>query len=317
MIRYLSVVLFASIFLSLPSWAFQGASQFSRQSGRMLVKQSRNFDRNFGTNSGQRFTPIKLERSTTENFKLDKPYFYGKYIAERRQMDYKYYRNYNLERQLEQDQIIDKCVALPKVKFDGCLEFCTSQRTKNKLILSCGPMGVGKSTVLRQLEAVRHIEVQQPIWLDSDLIKIDVPEYEEYHRFDLPTAATQLHEESAFLQELAFRHSLTLSRDIISDQSMRNVEFMEAFLTYVRREFPGYDLELICVTGNRDEIFERAKRRAQEVGRHVPDYHIEDSIRRCPEAAKKLNYLFNRVRVYDNRDGKSPELISETTNKFE
>ena len=182
--------------------------------------------------------------------------------------------------------------------------------SKPRLIFTAGPMGAGKTTLINKLASKNQLDLNHFIWIDPDRIKNDLPEYSLFRKLDLRTAATRVHMESIYLQEILFWEALDQRKNVILDRSFKGTEWHRSLIQLIRQDYPEYTLEAIEVHSNRETLYRRLQIREEREGRHVPESLVELSIRECPKTMNALRSLFDRVQEFDN-SGNEPLLLSD------
>lgn len=179
------------------------------------------------------------------------------------------------------------------------------------LIFTAGPMGAGKSTVIRYLHGQNVIDLKRFVWIDPDEIKKKLPEFEHYLKEDPITAASKVHKESVYLQEVIFNEALQQNKNIILDRAFRGVEWHRQLIEGIRSHFPQYSIEVYQVEATREIIYKRLKEREEKTGRYIPKEIVDDSIINSPKTIAELQYLFDKIYLYDNNT-EIPVLIKVT-----
>ena len=100
----------------------------------------------------------------------------------RKGLDYTYHKNYNLERQLLQDKIISSLIDSSHI-VDVNGYHCTTP-TQPWLVFTAGPMGAGKSWVIKRLMERGVFPLMAFVGVDPDVIRRYLPEWEEYVKTD-------------------------------------------------------------------------------------------------------------------------------------
>jgi hypothetical protein len=137
--------------------------------------------------------------STEENYRDNDAPFVGKYAEVRSQLDYTYHSKYNVNRQLQQDLIIDKF--LETVIFDGH-EVCTKP-SHPWLVFTAGPMGVGKGHTVNWLNSKGLFPLQSFVNVDPDKKRHLLPEFPIYNKMNSLTAGYRTQKEVGYIAEVS------------------------------------------------------------------------------------------------------------------
>ena len=229
-----------------------------------------------------------LDQSTADLYKSDDLVFVGDFIESRSKVDFRYHSNYQIERQLFQDHIIHKYLRFGKPV------------DSPKIIFTAGVMGVGKGHILKKMERLEQINLQDYLWIDSDQLKDELPEMNIYINLDPKTAGTKVHKESGFIQEIILSEALKQNKNIIVDGSLTSLIRHKMLFESIHRDYPHYTIEIIYVMADLGKIQERIQKRGEETGRFVPMEKVEYAYHQIPKTVESLTPLVSRVLVIDN-----------------
>jgi predicted ABC-type ATPase len=169
-----------------------------------------------------------------------------------------------------------------------------------------GGTASGKSTML----AASHSQAADSVHIDPDAIKAKLPEYQQMKARGDHRAASYVHEESSLLAreittEAQKRHyNLTLDGTGDSDYAKLAGKVSSA-------RAAGYQTTGKYVTTDTDEAIRRARARAGETGRMVPEpvmREIHASVSGAYRQAAQQN-LFDHTELWDN-NGSAPQMIA-------
>jgi adenylylsulfate kinase-like enzyme len=233
--------------------------------------------------------------------------------ASRSKLDYKYHKNPKLERQQYQDVVLSRVL---DVDDDLGSEDNESSKSRSKesieqrpfLVYTAGPMGVGKSYVLSQLHQRGIFPLEHFVKIDPDMLKSELPEMAGYLQHDAESAATKLHKESTQMSDVLFEHALAENRNVLVDGSLRDVDWYNQLFRRVRHEFPQYTLIIIYVSASADTIKARARKRAENSGRTVPEDLLQETIDQVPISVRALAPLTDHTYEITNDDNEEMEL---------
>lgn len=213
----------------------------------------------------------------------------SKYGAIRAGLDAGYHGTYSLSRQAQQDALLAD--ALQGVEGGRETPWC---------VFTAGAMGSGKSHVFEHLVDRGILPLQGVQILDPDMFKAALPEWRGYLARDPLRAGFHTRRESGYLLEVAQEHALRDRRHIWVDGSLRDGEWYSGEFERIRREHPTYKIAIVHVVATRSAVLQRAERRAEITGRHVPVSEIDDSITRVPRSVELLRTHCDFLAVVDN-----------------
>jgi predicted ABC-type ATPase len=237
-----------------------------------------------------------LEPKANNNSSL--PIFFGQYIEFRKSLDYTYFDVYSEERQKFQDIIINR-------HLEGKKSY-----THPWLISLCGPFGVGKSHLLKTFK-ILNIQKEDAVYIDPDKIKYELPEAKQFIKTDPINAGSILHKESTFIalliQNISFQHSYI----IISDGSLRNVDWYKKYFKNVRERYSHYKLGIIKVNASLETILERCKKRGKETGRIISENLIKEIYYQIPQSYDILKkYMDINIEINNENENGNPIITS-------
>ncbi|KAL7572069.1 hypothetical protein ACA910_001716 [Epithemia clementina (nom. ined.)] len=249
--------------------------------------------------SCQRFTVFK---STEDNHCSDDREFYGRFANIRKMLDYGYHKNYTFERQRFQDAVIQHFLQLVSITDkDGYV--CTTP-TEPWIVFTAGPMGAGKSYTMRRLVQEGRFPLVAFVNVDPDELRRMLPEYHLYARLAPELAGDLTRKEAGFLAELLTLAGLQAGKNVLVDGSLRDSKWYEKYFAQLRKEFPVLRLAIIQVTAPKETILARAKARAEETGRVVPDKLLLEAYEQVPRSVAILQDLVDyHAELHNPADG--------------
>ena len=213
-----------------------------------------------------------------------------------------YCRNgeYSEERQKLHDSIVSKIVEQSGKPKQGEKPLC---------ILFGGGSASGKSTI-------RRLMVQPDLdengikmgTVDSDDIKSELPEYQEFQKQDVNSAAFRTHQESADIVDEAIDALVYHQRNFIYDGTMKNPYKYKRIIQNLKDA--GYEVRVVGADVPLNEAIKRSEMRARKEGRNVPRSIIEGSHRGFSSAFSEIAELADDYELYDN-SGEFPVLIKD------
>jgi hypothetical protein len=232
---------------------------------------------------------VLVEISTAENYKANDFNFYGRFAAERKNMDYTYHVNYIKSRQIKQDEIIEsylKNAYITDRNGDICL-----QSTQPWIVFTAGAMGSGKSHTLRYLSQQNLFPLKSFVWVDPDDIRHKFPEFNSYVETHPEMAGELTRSEAGYLSELLTTAALKQGRNVLVDGSLRDSDWYKLYFEELRELYPNLRIGILYVTAPRAEVFKRAETRSKITGRVVPKETIELALRQVPTSVRVLQPL--------------------------
>ena len=179
-----------------------------------------------------------------------------------------------------------------------------------RIIFLTGPIGVGKTYTFDKLVQAGYLDPGDFLRLDADRIKDSIPEYAQLKATDPETAATRVHAESGYIQELAMLRGLRDRKNLVVEGSLLNTIYYQALMTQIRKSHPEYILEIVNVGGDVEQIREQARRRAYADGRVEPADKLERTISGATFAALSLEPWVDRFVTVDNSAPDGPNVLS-------
>ena len=258
---------------------------------------------------GMDLSGICWTASTRENHAcpIDSPE-YGRFtepFAEiRARLDHAYHGHYTLRRQAVQDALIKNVLDMvPR-----------TVRARPWVTFTAGAMGAGKSHTMAWLFDQGIFPLCDIVHIDPDLFKTALPEWDGYVQHDPLSAGFHTRHESGLCCEIAQERAMTLSNHIWIDGSLRDGGWYVKVFEHIRSRFPRYRIAIIHVVADEAIVLERAMKRGELTGRHVPEEEIRDSMHRVPEAVAQLAPLAEFVATIDS-SGEEPLLTQWVCNE--
>ena len=196
--------------------------------------------------------------STEDNYQSSSASFFGPYAHLRKTLDYTYHKNYNRERQMLQDAIINETLNRVQVVDATSGEVCTTP-TEPFLVFTAGAMGAGKSYTLRKLQEKGRFPLSAFVIVDPDEIRQMFPEYSLYVTQNPAKAGEMTRKEAGYIVEILTLAALQAGKNVLVDGSLRDWEWYSTYYDRLREEFPSSKIALLHVVAPREAIFARAK----------------------------------------------------------
>lgn len=150
--------------------------------------------------------------------------------------------------------------------------------------------------------------------VSPDRIKRFLPEYGIYLKNDEKNVGRMLRTEVGFLCEIIVWEILFSTNICLwFDTSLRHGVFFENMFNNIHLRFPSYKIALLNIQCDPKIVFERARKRIQITGRHVPESDIQQSIDQVPKSMQLLKDLADVVihidNSFDSTFHKTPNLL--------
>lgn len=209
---------------------------------------------------------------------------------------------YTKERQKLHDSIVAKIIESSGKPKKGEKPLC---------ILLGGGSASGKSTIRRAViqEDLDENKIKAGT-VDSDDIKLELPEYTEFQKQDVSSAAFRIHQESSDIVDEAIDSLIYEQRNFIYDGTMKNPRKYKKIIKNLKDA--GYEVRVIGADLPIDEAIKRSEIRARREGRNVPRSIIEGSHRGFAASFSEIAELADDYELYDN-SGDFPVLIKDKT----
>eukprot|EP00931_Biecheleriopsis_adriatica_P006688 TRINITY_DN108051_c0_g1_i1.p1 TRINITY_DN108051_c0_g1~~TRINITY_DN108051_c0_g1_i1.p1 ORF type:complete len:1108 (+),score=173.82 TRINITY_DN108051_c0_g1_i1:48-3371(+) len=232
-------------------------------------------------------TPLNDDSKYTDHFK-----------DIREKCDESYHGIYTKARQEWQDEEIQKTLDVGK------------KSATPWLIYTCGPMGVGKSYVLKWLEAQGYFPLMKTIvHIDPDQFKYKMPEFEKY---SCESRGTKCHKESAYMMEIAQEAAMKQQFDIWVDGSLKDAKWYCQQFQDIRDTYPHYRIAIFYINAKEEVILKRVEDRKVKEGRGVPPELVKQSMVSMDKTLNTLTPHCDFVARIMN-DGRFPTLQAVET----
>mmetsp|Transcript_11176 Transcript_11176/g.13220 ORF Transcript_11176/g.13220 Transcript_11176/m.13220 type:complete len:380 (+) Transcript_11176:62-1201(+) len=230
-------------------------------------------------------------KSTAEVYASDCLTFLPKYAAARGKLGYKYHTNPVLQRQALQDEIIEKMLNKGVVS------------ARPWVIFTAGAMGAGKSWCMRQLSKKGYFNNTCFVFIDPDQIRRQLPEYAGYVQTCDLTAGVRTQAECGLISQVALEEALEAQKNVLVDGSLRDHEWYKQYFADIRRRHPKRRIAILHVIADRETVYKRAEKRAQQTGRVIPLSRLDEAIAQVPKSVNKLRPLVDYCATIDNNGG--------------
>ena len=218
-------------------------------------------------------------------------------------MDMEYHSVYSNVRSQLHDEIVNSY-------------FINKQVFKEKrLIFTAGCYGSGKGHVLRLMDRLKKINLDNFIHVDPDKIRVLLPEYVQYLQEDPWNAGYKTNKEAGYIAELIQLHALMNGYNLIIDGSMKDFVWYKQYIEWIKKTFPNYMISIIYVETSWVKILERNLKRSQETKRCIPHEFLESVFIESKKSLSTLMSGKNTNIIYSiyivHNDDNDKELINE------
>lgn len=170
-------------------------------------------------------------------------------------------------------------------------------------VLLGGGSNAGKSFLSKML-----LDEGGFVFIDSDEIKLHIPEYEEYQQTESSAAAQYVHDESSDISAILLEESIHKNLAIVYDGTMKNTQKYENIINELKRN--KYTVTMLIADVSVVKAIERNKVRYEETGRMVPESDLIESHQGIPHSFIALKDLVDEYFIY-NTSGEKPILIAK------
>jgi hypothetical protein len=239
--------------------------------------------------------------STEELHRSQDMSFYGNYTDIRSCLDYSYHSNYNEQRQIFQNSLVEKMIEEHLMSDTPQQNSCsssssilgtsTAKSSHNPwIVFTAGAMGAGKSHSIRALHNANRFPLERFLLVDPDEIRRMLPEFEMYLNQHPELAGEKTRKEAGLIAEILTQVALNLGLNVLVDGSLRDAHWYENYFAELRRSHGGQGLRIgiLHVTAPREAIFQRAQMRSEMTRRVVPQHTLEETLRQVPWSVEIL-----------------------------
>jgi dephospho-CoA kinase len=203
----------------------------------------------------------------------------------RKKLDYSYHENYDRYREQMQDDMLRKLIQKNNIIFPD-----HSIIKPNWLIMTAGPMGSGKSTLIKELIQSEYFQLDSPVRIDMDELRDLLPQSYALRANDPQKYVELTQIESGTLSELFLQIALSCQRNVILDSSMMNLDWQKGYLQSLKRDYPLLVICILHVSAEPSLIRRRVSSRNQGTSRFTPQKKVEESIRRLNDWKNFLSF---------------------------
>lgn len=195
-------------------------------------------------------------------------------IDEARQtVDKNYHMTYSPEREEVQNAIVYEILNISALGQE-CEIPCNQW-----MIMTAGPMGGGKSTILQHLMTKEVQELNTLIVIDMDRIRDLLPESEMLKTTDPMDFGTLTQKEAGYISEICVHVALSLHKNIVVDGSLLNLDWHVTYIQSLQQRLPSLITIILHVTSKKNIIRQRVKHRALITGRGIPSKVLREAFK--------------------------------------
>lgn len=185
-----------------------------------------------------------------------------------------------------------------------------------KAILLGGGSGAGKSTIVDKFMFNYESASAKDdfVYIDSDQIKLHIPEYHEYKgNDDVVLAAFYVHEESSDIVTQLIEICVQQKYSFIYDGTMSWKPYYDQLIALLEQHH--YFIQGAFVDIEEEIAVQRMYARGLDTGRFVPEDIVRESNRKAPITYHAIQHKFSISSIYNNSF--EPELIYYRREKVE
>lgn len=172
----------------------------------------------------------------------------------------------------------------------------SGQKNPTATILA-GGAGSGKTYVYQKFYG--KID-KNSVYINSDDIKQQLPEYDKYIKKDYISAAHKVHEESSYISKLLINEAIENKYHVTIDTTLSNMTKAKKLIADLKKQ--GYDIKLVFVDVPPNKAAYSAQKRGADTKRWVPRKVVYQSNINSRKVVKHLieNKLISKYAWFDN-----------------
>ena len=253
-----------------------------------------------------------FSKSTAANRAGSAGAYGGPHAEVRATLDYGWHTNPTRARQAVQDAIVEGILAKAS---------CAADDGRPWLVFTAGPMGAGKTHLLRWLCAQGIVDTSRFVLTDVDRVRRLLPEWHALLAHDPNTAGEMTQKESGLVVEVAQAAALARGLPLIIDGCLRDVDWWRGYIERIRTHqaltlplAQRHRIAIWNVVVSDHVAFARAARRAAVSGRVVPRHVLAAAIEQVPRSVAALTPLVDVVTTFctDDDSPLPPRLVGCT-----
>jgi len=195
------------------------------------------------------------------------------------------------------DEWTSSRVKLHKKIVDNFFKNKVADQKRPTAVILAGGTGSGKTYVYQKFYG--KID-ENSVYINSDDIKQQLPEYSKYIKKDYKSAAHKVHGESSYLSKVLIHDAIENKYHITIDTTLSKQQKAEKLIRDLKKR--GYDIKLVFVDVPPDKAFYSAQKRGVDTKRWVPREVVYKSNINSRKVVKHLikNKLISKYAWYDN-----------------
>jgi predicted ABC-type ATPase len=167
-------------------------------------------------------------------------------------------------------------------------------------IMTMGGPSSGKSSLVRSEEGPGARLLSNSVPVDADLIKEELPEYDEALRASARDAAKMVHAESAFIMGEIRDQAVAERKNVVIDGTGSNAPAYKALIQRLKGN--GYHVVLVMPHVEKETALERGRERAEKEGRWVPEHIYDDAYENVPGNFMDIQEEVDEAYLFDTND---------------
>eukprot|EP01134_Creolimax_fragrantissima_P001169 CFRG1169T1 len=229
----------------------------------------------------------------------------------RRSIDYNYHKHYQGKRRILQNNIVSALTVSVVEDMETPGLYCERPEAQ-WLIFTAGPMGAGKTHVLKWMWTEGYFPLHSFVHVNSDRIRTMLPEYTGYVTRDQPSAGDNTNKEAGFIAELLLGAAMLDGRNVIVDGSLKSWEWHKSIIKQLRIRYgESLQIGIIYIWASEKMVKQRALEREKKTGRHIPSATLLSAIDKVPVSVEHLRESVDVVfSIMNDENGKPPKLVS-------
>jgi len=252
--------------------------------------------------------------STEDNYSTDEMDFYGPYSHIREALDYTFFKNYRKERQWIQDSIIETIV---KSSSTRSVIDCFTVPVNPWIVFFLGVYAVGKTRCIKELEKKGRLVLTSSVYIDSDIIKVHLPEYTLYAGVHRKKLDDLLWKEIFYISQIATFAALQAGRNIIVNYKSSWLDRVQSFVKQVRTSYTIHKIALMHVNADPEVVFEWAKKKKTSQGQIYVEIDSEIEMKKLAKEIKAIKIYTDYYCKLYNSPGNDIQIKNETWENFE
>jgi hypothetical protein len=163
------------------------------------------------------------------------------------------------------------------------------------VLFTAGCPGAGKSTIIEFMDRTGILNLDQFVVADPDAIRYRLPEWPDFVAADPSTAGTRTQGEAGLIAEIIQAEAFRLSRSVLIDGTLRNVDWNSQVIHKLRDEHPTHSIAITLVTAPLDVVLRRIEERQATTSRGLPRAFIDECFTQVNELVPAICAVVSSV----------------------